>query len=90
MSGYWRIRLKNQEGEYAEDAWKRDEVGIWYGAWSAEDFRTADDHRRTSQQVADLLNDLPAQQKLIECGAWDGPISGGYVSTARRFFDKVS
>jgi hypothetical protein len=90
MTAYWRIRLKNQEGEYTHDAWKRDEVGIWYGAWSAEDFSNADDHRRTSQQIADILNRLPAQQKLIECGAWDGPIPGSYVSTTRRFFDKVS
>ena len=80
---------ENQEGEFDRGAWERCEVGIWYGAWSAEDFISADVHDRTTQAVADLLNNLPAQQRLTD-GAWCGdPIPGSYINPARRFFHKV-
>jgi hypothetical protein len=39
---YWRVRMKY--GAYEEltrEAWDRDEVGIWYGAWGARDWRAA-------------------------------------------------
>jgi hypothetical protein len=90
MTAYWRIRLKNQDGEFADDAWRRNEVGIWYGAWSPDDFRNVDQPDRTNQQIADLLNNLPNQRNLIDSEAWDGPISASYIGTARRFFDKVA
>jgi hypothetical protein len=90
MGGYWRIRLKNQEGDFTKDAWERSEIGIWYGAWGAEDFRNVNEQHRSNQQIADSLNELPAQQALVTSKAWDGPLSSGYVGTARRFFDKIS
>lgn len=90
MAAYWRVRLKNQDGEFARDAWERNEIGIWYGAWSAEDFRNAAARGRTSQEVADILNNLPAQQNLVESAAWDRPIQATNIDTVRRFFDKIS
>jgi hypothetical protein len=90
MSAYWRIRLKNQDGDVTRDAWERGEVGIWYGAWTAEEFRNLNDQRRSNQQIADRLNELPAQQALVTSGAWDRGISSGSAGTARRFFDKIS
>lgn len=42
---YWRIRMRytgdKENRDYSEAAWKRNEVGIWYGAWSATDFASA-------------------------------------------------
>ena len=39
---YWRIRIKYGSYEnLTRDAWERDEVGIWYGAWTATDLQTA-------------------------------------------------
>ena len=90
MARYWRIRLKNQDGDHAEAAWQRGEVGIWYGAWSASDYRNSRVNQRTNQEVADEWNALDAQEKLLDSGAWDGPIPASYVDPARRFFDKVS
>jgi hypothetical protein len=90
MAEYWRIRLKSPDRDCTFDAWERNEVGIWYGAWSAEDFRNADDQRRTNKQIADILNDLPAQRNLVESGAWDTPITPDSVNTALRFFNRIS
>jgi hypothetical protein len=90
MVAYWRIRLKNQDGDFTGAAWERSEIGIWYGAWSAEDFRNTNDQHRSNQQIADILNELPAQQTLVTSGAWDSAIPSSYISTARRFFDKIS
>lgn len=87
---YWRIRLKNQDGDFAQSAWRRSEIGIWYGAWSAEDFGNINNPGLSNEQIAVGLNGLPAQQTLIASGAWDGGIPSRYVSTARRFFDKIS
>jgi hypothetical protein len=41
MVAYWRIRLKNEQGEFTRQAWDRDQVGIWYGAWSVDDLKNA-------------------------------------------------
>lgn len=90
MPRYWRIRLKNQDGDFTQRAWERNQIGIWYGAWTAADFRKINNPGLSSQQIADSLNELPAQQALFNSGAWDGGIPSSYVSTARRFFDKIS
>src|SRR5581483_6676759 len=68
---YWRIRMR--EGEFSTDhsqeAWDRNEVGIWYGAWSAEDFAKAE----SSKDVAAYLSKLPEQRAL----GW--PVNSHYV-----------
>jgi hypothetical protein len=79
MVAYWRIRLKNQDGDFTGAAWERSEIGIWYGAWSAEDFRNTNDQHRSNQQIADILNELPAQQTLVTSGAWDSAIPSSYI-----------
>lgn len=64
---YWRIRMKY--GAYEEltrEAWGRDEVGIWYGAWGARDWRVALeredplDHLSRVNRKAGLNWDMPA------------------------------
>ena len=35
---YWRIRMKNRDENLAKSAWMRNEVGIWYGRFSADDW----------------------------------------------------
>lgn len=85
MSAYWRVRLKVRSSsgdvELSRSAWDRDEVGIWYGAWTPVDL--ADANARSSEriEVALQLSALPAQRML----SWS--VSAGYVDTARRFND---
>jgi hypothetical protein len=60
---YWRVRMK-VEGyiDLSTKAWDRGEVGIWYGAWSADEWRTA-----CMTDNADpwrSLRELPHQQAL--------------------------
>jgi hypothetical protein len=39
---YWRVRMKVAGWhDRSEAAWERGEVGIWYGAWTASDWREA-------------------------------------------------
>jgi hypothetical protein len=90
MARYWRIRLKNQDGEFGSDAWERDQTGVWYGAWAIEDFRNASSGSQTNEHVADVLNNLPAQMMLIESGAWGRPIQNSSISTVRRFVDQIA
>jgi hypothetical protein len=77
---YWRIRMKvGNEHERTREAWDLDEVGIWYGAWTAQDWQEAiqryhDDPRRH-------LNSLAAQQDL----GWE--VTKGYADAAWRFAD---
>jgi len=42
--------------DYTEDGWQAGELGIWYGAWSADNLSHA--------KKADDLNALREQQKL--------------------------
>src|ERR1035438_1376748 len=73
---YWRIRMKDgSRTDWFPNAWDRDEVGIWYGAWSADDFAAMPS---TDDRVK-YLNDLPAQREL------NWPISSAYVDAAARF-----
>jgi hypothetical protein len=75
---YWRIRMR--EGEYSidhsEEAWNRNEVGIWYGAWTTEDFLRAE----TTADPASHLTNLKPQKAL----GW--AVKPSYASAARRFF----
>ncbi len=61
--------------DHSEEAWNRDEVGIWYGAWTASDLAKAE----ASGDVPSYLTDLPAQKAL----GWG--ISESFASAARRF-----
>ena len=55
----WRVRMKYspEEKDYSSTAWKHGEVGIWYGAWSVEDFEEA--RNRKEGSIEDHLNRLP-------------------------------
>lgn len=60
-------------------AWSRNEVGIWYGAWSAMELDAV--AKMPNSEVATRLSNVPAQRSL----GWEVPVS--YVYTARRFTD---
>jgi hypothetical protein len=75
-SSYWRIRMKDGEGQdFSADGWNRDEVGIWYGAWTADDFGDA----LKSCDPLKHLAQLPHQKVF----GWEP--SANFLSTARRF-----
>jgi hypothetical protein len=78
MSRYWRIRMRAFDRDWTREAWERDEIGIWYGVWSAEDFRRAMDRRQTADPVQYLSN-VPKQAAL----GWVP--TKAYIDTARRF-----
>ncbi len=67
----WRLRMNAHGSDFTERSWDAGELGIWYGAWTAEDLEKG-------ASLAEL-NDLPAQQRL----EWD--VTGGYYNTAHRF-----
>jgi len=75
-SRYWRIRIKY--GGYEDltsEAWGRNEVGIWYGAWSAEEFEAA------------LKKDNPLRY-LSEANkkhGLDWKVPSSYLNNAKRF-----
>jgi hypothetical protein len=75
---YWRIRLKH-DGDVSRQAWDRNEIGIWYGAWTANEFEAASSRSSTSRDVAVDLSALQGQRDL----GWN--VSASYVDTARRF-----
>lgn len=77
---FWRIRMKvGNEHERTREAWDRDEVGIWYGAWTAQDWQEA--VQRCSDNPRWHLNSLAAQRDL----GWE--VTKGYADTAWRFAD---
>lgn len=79
MPKYWRIRLKSRDyGDFTRDAWNRNEIGIWYGAWTPDNLTTACQQSSENKTIAEELSDLPAQQAL-----WN--LTSGDVATARRF-----
>src|SRR5205823_5580213 len=74
---YWRIRMRTGDDDYSEEAWNRNEVGIWYGAWTASDFAKAE----ASGDGPKYLTALPKQKAL----RWK--VTPGYSYTGRRFRD---
>jgi hypothetical protein len=40
-SNYWRIRMRDWQSDRTQEAWENNEVGIWYGAWTMEDYEYA-------------------------------------------------
>ncbi len=73
---FWRIRFNCNGEELSSEAWHRDVIGIWYGAWNADDFEKA----VGEPDPARRLSSLTAQIAL----GWG--VSDAYVSTARRFW----
>jgi hypothetical protein len=61
-------------------AWQRNEVGIWYGAWTARDGNEA----MLLQRPAEYLTNLPHQQNA---GFPDPIVTGAMFATIRRFWD---
>ncbi|ULA63316.1 MAG: hypothetical protein LZF86_110011 [Nitrospira sp.] len=76
----FRVRMKytgnDENKDYSKDAWNRNEVGIWYGAWSAEDFKSA----LTQSNPKRMLNDLPAQKLIVD---WE--VQSQTVKMVERF-----
>src|ERR1700733_14798091 len=63
---YWRVRVKvGYSDDFTKEAWDRDEVGVWYGAWSASDLEDA--LRENSSDPSAYLKELPCQLDL----GWD-------------------
>ena len=59
----WRVRMKvGGDTERSTAAWERGEAGLWYGAWSAEEWRGAISSRPSDPWS--ILRDLPAQRAL--------------------------
>lgn len=77
---YWRLRMKYDDVDLSRDAWERDEVGIWYGAWSASDLK----HALQTDNPAKYLGGLPVQDRL----GWKP--SPSYIGAARRFAQQVT
>ena len=79
----WRVRMKYspKEIDFSSEAWKRAEVGIWYGAWSVDDLGTA---IRSGGSIEDHLNCVPAQQELGK----EAQITKTTLDTITRFFGK--
>lgn len=77
----WRIRGK-AEGDWdrAAEAWERDEVGIWYGAWTAAELECAIAEKPADPQ--DYLRNVPAQRELAKQDAFWETFS---LSSAIRF-----
>jgi hypothetical protein len=74
---YWRIRSRCNDRDFSDETWARSEAGIWYGAWTAEDFNGV--RNDTESRSLKFLNSLPAQQAL----GWD--VKPLYLKTALRF-----
>lgn len=75
---YWRVRMKYTptEKDWTSTAWERNEIGIWYGAWSAKDLHCAIENERNQKPEA-FLSQIPIQREM-----WEVPKS--YVDTAKR------
>ena len=59
----WRIRVKLDENhDLSSEAWQRNEAGVWYGAFSAQDLTEA--FERSPNDALGYLNDLPEQRDL--------------------------
>jgi hypothetical protein len=89
---FWRIRVK-ADIPMERVAWKRNEVGIWYGGWRADDYNAAmHTSSRSPADVANFLGELPQHKNNVmhwhdRTGAVSTSISKGAISTVRRFWD---
>ncbi len=72
---YWRIRIKyGGEEDLTREAWQRNEIGVWYGAWSGKDLKSA-------------LNSDNPERELTRANKQAGLnwAVGSYANTAARF-----
>lgn len=85
MSVYWRVRLKVRSSsgdiDMSRRAWDRDEVGIWYGAWTPKDLEAANLRSSNTKEIASCLTSIHEQRDL----GWE--VAPSHVDTARRFKD---
>ncbi|HJU14955.1 MAG TPA: hypothetical protein VJ770_00670 [Stellaceae bacterium] len=78
MPEYWRIRvIVGNTEDRTRDAWNRDEVGVWYGASTAQD--CIDALVQNNVTPANYLWNLPANRALN----WD--ITDGFFRPLVRF-----
>ncbi len=79
-----RIRMKGPDGvDDSAAAWKRNRVGIWYGAWSVRDLPSA-----LAANDPNILEQSAGHPKLIADPSNDwksGHLAGTYFKTIRRF-----
>jgi hypothetical protein len=75
--GVWRIRMKYGDRDYTEEAWDRNEVGLWYGGWAAEELEAGISNDPTRLEA--FLSSCPSQRAL----QWLVPKS--FVQTVLRF-----
>lgn len=60
---YWRVRMKVAgDHDVSVEAWERGEVGVWYGAWSADEWQEA--CRAQPDDPWNILREHPHQQEL--------------------------
>ena len=60
---HWRIRMRvGIRGDLSQEAWERAEVGVWYGGWSAEDWRQA--QSLPERERVGLLTGVPHHVRL--------------------------
>ncbi|HMJ41994.1 MAG TPA: hypothetical protein VK522_06910 [Pseudolabrys sp.] len=77
---FWRVRLRvSGQRDFSEEAWERNEIGIWYGAWTCEDLKQARSVTMRPEDVRKYLNDMPAQLDL----GWE--VTESHFNTIIRF-----
>ena len=54
----------DEQADHSEEGWKRNEVGIWYGAWTADDLAKALAKAEKMDNPLDYLAEVPAQRRL--------------------------
>jgi len=80
MGRYWRIRLRHGDGnDYSQRAWEKNEVGVWYGAWSESELADAENTFDTTSEIAEFLSNVPEQVSL------EWKVTPSYVNTVKRF-----
>src|ERR1043166_242724 len=74
----WRVRMRDgSKHDRTAEAWKRGEVGVWYGGWSADDFERA--QASTELKPWDLLSRCDSHRHSF---SWAVP--RGFYQTTRR------
>jgi hypothetical protein len=76
-SKYWRVRInfRPTHEELSHEAWNRNEVGIWYGAWHAKELEPA----LKSRDALERLSRANRRAGL------DWEISSTFLNLAKRF-----
>lgn len=83
-SKFWRVRMRytpqKGDNDFSEKAWERGQVGIWYGAWSADDYYKA----QTPKQEY-LNSKVPAHHGLIQKLGTKVALGRNEINTIERF-----